>query len=142
MVSEPWSARQQRHLSTISSFTTDIQHVAGKDNPVANYLSRIVLAAVTDGLDFEEMARAQQADPEVHAYRTAISGLNLQDVPMGDTSLTLLCDISMGQQRPVVPANWRHPVFDVMHNLSHPGINTTCKLVSATYVWHGLHKQV
>ncbi len=35
MVSEPWSARQQLHLSTISTFTTDVQHVAGKDNSVA-----------------------------------------------------------------------------------------------------------
>ncbi|KAK7877067.1 hypothetical protein WMY93_032222 [Mugilogobius chulae] len=39
-VSEPWSARQQRHLSAISEFTTDIQHVAGKSNLVADCLSR------------------------------------------------------------------------------------------------------
>ena len=38
--SEPWSARQQRHLSYISEFTTDIQHIAGKDNVVADTLSR------------------------------------------------------------------------------------------------------
>ena len=31
MVAEPWSARQQSHLSYISEFTTDLQHVAGKD---------------------------------------------------------------------------------------------------------------
>ena len=34
-VSEPWSNRQQRQLSYISEFTTDIQHIQGKDNPVA-----------------------------------------------------------------------------------------------------------
>ena len=34
--SEPWSARQQRHLSAVSEFTTDIRHVAGKDNAVAD----------------------------------------------------------------------------------------------------------
>jgi len=37
--SEPWSNRQQRHLSYISEFTTDIQHVQGKDNSVADTLS-------------------------------------------------------------------------------------------------------
>ncbi len=51
MVLEPWSARQQRHLSTISSFTTEVQHIAGKDNRVADALSQIILAAVTNGLD-------------------------------------------------------------------------------------------
>lgn len=30
--SEPWSNHQQCHLSYISEFTTDIQHVPGKDN--------------------------------------------------------------------------------------------------------------
>lgn len=34
-VSEPRSARQQRHLASVSEFTTDIQHVAGKNNHVA-----------------------------------------------------------------------------------------------------------
>ena len=38
-VSDPWSSRQQRHLNYVSEFTTDIQHVAGKDNTVADALS-------------------------------------------------------------------------------------------------------
>ncbi|KAJ8409956.1 hypothetical protein AAFF_G00209970 [Aldrovandia affinis] len=40
---EPWSARQQRQFSFISEFTTDIQHVAGKSNLVADCLSRAVV---------------------------------------------------------------------------------------------------
>jgi len=38
-VAEPWSARQQRHLYCIFEFTTDIQHVAGEANLVADCLS-------------------------------------------------------------------------------------------------------
>ena len=34
------SGRQSRHLATISEFTTDIQHVTGKDNVAADALSR------------------------------------------------------------------------------------------------------
>jgi len=37
---EPWTARQQRHISYVSEFTTDIRHVAGKENVVADCLSR------------------------------------------------------------------------------------------------------
>ena len=36
---EPWSARQQRQLAYISEFTTDMQHVEGKENLVVDALS-------------------------------------------------------------------------------------------------------
>ncbi len=43
--SEPWTARQARHLSYIAEFTGDIRHVSGVDNIVADTLSRPALAA-------------------------------------------------------------------------------------------------
>ena len=48
--SEPWSVHQQRKLSAISEFTTDIQHLAGKDNLVADCLSRAGALSVHLGL--------------------------------------------------------------------------------------------
>ena len=33
--SDAWSARQQRHLSYAGEYTSDIRHVAGKENVVA-----------------------------------------------------------------------------------------------------------
>ncbi len=109
---------------------------------MADALSRAVISAVQDGLHFEEMAQAQQADPEIHAYRTAITNLRFQDFPFGSAGNTLLCDTSTGRQRLVVPASWRRKVFDAVHNLSHPGVNTTCHLVASKFIWHGLNKQV
>ncbi len=38
--SEPWSARQQRQLSYLAEFTSDIRHVSGQSNVVADPLSR------------------------------------------------------------------------------------------------------
>ena len=35
-LSPPWSARQQRHLSYISEFTSNIRHVPGVSNVVAD----------------------------------------------------------------------------------------------------------
>ena len=54
----------------------------------------------------------------------------------------LVCDISNGSPRPVVPLNFRRQVFNAIHNLSHPGKKATQKLISETFVWHGLNKEV
>ena len=51
-MSDPWSARQQRQLSFISEFTTDIQHISGKDNVVADCLSRASINNITLGIDY------------------------------------------------------------------------------------------
>ncbi len=41
----PWSARQQRQLSFIAEFTSDIRHTPGQENVVADALSRLPSAA-------------------------------------------------------------------------------------------------
>ncbi|KAI7789522.1 hypothetical protein IRJ41_008603 [Triplophysa rosa] len=105
--SEPWSGQQQRQLSAISEFTTDIQHVAGKDNFVADCLSRVVAGSVHLGLYYATMAVDQNADAEVQAYRTAPTALLMEDVVFDTANATLLCDVSTGQPRPMVPADWR-----------------------------------
>ena len=38
--SDAWSARQQRHLSYVAEYMSDIRHVPGKENVVADCLSR------------------------------------------------------------------------------------------------------
>ncbi|KAJ8362566.1 hypothetical protein AAFF_G00368020 [Aldrovandia affinis] len=62
-------ARQQRQLAFVSEFTTDIQHAAGKDNVVADCLSRSIVDAVNLGVDYGQMAADQASDPEVQALR-------------------------------------------------------------------------
>ncbi|MCP3853074.1 MAG: hypothetical protein GY694_23020, partial [Gammaproteobacteria bacterium] len=160
---------------TISEFTTDIQHVTGKENVVADALSRAPVSqltvtpcrsqrpvspeaeteshpvpgsifepvfAIKPGLDYQAMASDQQNDLDVQNYRTAISNLRLEDVPFENGAFTLLCDVSTGKARPIVPENWRRQVFDSFHSLSHPGARTTKKLVSSKFVWHGLGREV
>ena len=142
-VSDPWSNRQQRQLLYISEFTTDIRHVQGKDNPVADTLSRATIADVQLGIEYGAMATAQQQDTEVQAYRTATSSsLQVEDIPFGTHCVTLLCDMSTGRPRPIVPASWRRQVFDLIHGLSHPSVRTTRKLVANKFVWNGLQKQI
>ena len=58
----------------------------------------------------------------------------------GTQGVTLLCDVSTGHARPIVPASWRHQVFNTI--LSHPSVCTTQKLIVSRFVWSGLQKQV
>ena len=139
---EPWSARQQRQLSFISEFTTDIKHVAGKNNLVADCLSRTITGTIHLGLDYARMAADQTSDQEVQGLRLATTGLQLEDIAFDRTGTTLLCDISMGQPRPVIPTGWRRQVFDTVHGMSHPGRKPSQRLVAAKFVWPGLKKDV
>jgi len=92
---DPWSPRQQRHLAYISEFTTDVRHIAGKDNTVADALSRATINSISVqlGIHHSAMTAAQKSE-EVKAYRTAIEGLTFQDVKLGASDETILCDIS------------------------------------------------
>ncbi|GFN78983.1 Pol polyprotein [Plakobranchus ocellatus] len=139
-LSDPWTSRQQRHLAFISEFSTDIRHVSGKSNVVADCLSRAALSNVDLGIDYDAMAKAQTEDKNVKAFPTAITGLRI--MPFQINNSTLLCDVSTGHPRPLVPRSFQRHVFATIHNLAHPGKKATVKLVSQRFVWHGLKKQV
>merc|ERR1712024_188582 len=87
------SPRQTRHLTFVSEFTSDIQHVSGKTNVVADALSRVSAVSLPE-IDYDLLATDQASSEEIAAYRTAITGLALEDVPFGNT--TVLCDTSTG----------------------------------------------
>ena len=109
---------------------------------MADALSRAAIESIEKGLDFEAIVASQKADLDVQAYRTALSGLQLENIPFGSKGNTILCDIFTGQPRPVVPEGWRRHVFDVIQRLSHPSIWTSRRLIASKFVWHGLNKQV
>nr|VZI15659.1 unnamed protein product [Spirometra erinaceieuropaei] len=78
-----YSPREIRHLDFISQFSCDIQHVHGKENVVADALSRIEMASITtDAIDFTLMAEAQRSDDELPQYRHENSSLRFQDVSL------------------------------------------------------------
>ncbi|KAJ8388112.1 hypothetical protein AAFF_G00147300 [Aldrovandia affinis] len=84
-VAEPRVRPPAAAVLFISEFTTDIQHVAGKSNLVADCLSRAVVGAVQLGLDYSHMATDQASDPTVQTLKTMDTGLRLEEVAFGDT---------------------------------------------------------
>lgn len=64
---------------------------------------------------------------------------NLELAPFDYFHLTTneeICDISTSKPQPLVPMNHKHSVFSVLHNLSHPRIAATLKLILAHLVQH------
>ena len=78
-----YSPRETRHLDFISQFTSDIRHINGKENPVADALTRMDINALNylSAIDFIILAAAQQNDPQIPALKTS-SSFCLQDVPL------------------------------------------------------------
>jgi hypothetical protein len=62
---EKASPRQLRHLDLIGQFSTDIRHIAGKDNIVADLLSRIEAIEDTTSVSSEDIFTAQISDEEL-----------------------------------------------------------------------------
>lgn len=58
------SPKQARQIDFISQYTTDIVHISGTENPVADALSRIEAVNVPVLFNTEEIATEQQQDED------------------------------------------------------------------------------
>lgn len=133
--------RQFRHLDYISQFTTDIRHISGKQNVTADILSRIEVIN-TNKINYMEIAKEQNNDKELLDLMNGNSSLKLDKVSIPGTDVTLICDSSMDSERPYIPVTHRKLVFEMLHNLSHPGVKTTTKLIKEKFIWPNINKDV
>lgn len=139
--SDKCSPRQLRHLDFIAQFSTDIKHIAGRDNIVADAFSRVASLDIYGLLDPESMAQAQRQDQELqHLLQAAKASLKLSLVQCGKAKI--YCDISTNTTRPYVPQAFRRQVFDNLHGLCHPGIRSSVKLIRQKYVWPSMNTDV
>lgn len=137
---EKASSRQRNHLYYISQYTTSFKHIQGSNNVVADALSRCDAISITSGIDFNEIAKAQQDDPELKRMLTTSSILNLKQLTVPHVNLPIYCDVSKDRIRPYIPKAFRQAVFEKIHGLCHPGIRATRKLLCARYVWYSINK--
>lgn len=143
---EKASPRQLRQLDFISQFTTDIRYIAGKDNIVADMLSRIEAVQLSSQIDFNKLAELQANDNELKKLLETgpQNNLSLQFkmVNLPDSNQALYCDVSTKNVRPFVVKQLRQQVFDSLHQLSHPGKRTSIKLISERFVWPSMKSDI
>jgi Integrase zinc binding domain len=144
--SDPWTGRQARQLAYIAEFTSDIKHINGKDNVVEETLARpsptlqgpaapiTAVAASPTNLDFNAIVAGQAGCAQTQ-QAASFSALRVRPVVLG--GVTLLCDMSTGASRPLIPADHRQTVF-IFHCLAHPGVRDTRRLLAAKVVWPGM----
>lgn len=135
---EKASPRQLRQLQYISEFSTNIQHILGKDNVVADALSRIEAVST---IDYDSIAEKQLHDEELQQLMLNNSSLKFKPstLPSGKV---LWCDISTSNIRPYIPRQFRLQMFQQIHGFSHPGIKTTIKQMTEKFIWPDMKKQV
>jgi hypothetical protein len=114
-VSELWTAMQSRQLSYVTEFMTDIRHIPGFENIMADALSGPPLATfpavVTGGravtavaaspviLDYARIAAKQETCQET---LKAANSTSLQLCNMEIQGEQVICDVSTGQPRPII----------------------------------------
>jgi len=133
---ERLSDKQQRQLSFLSELVVDIVHIAGKDNVVADTLSRPVVNTLSmdKPIDLIAIAKSQALQPQEYS--------EFKGFDIGVPNLTLFCETSQPNPRPVVPFDLRFDVFRSLHFLCHPGIKATIRLINTRYFWPSLQRDV
>uniref|UniRef100_A0A5S6QQZ7 RNA-directed DNA polymerase n=1 Tax=Trichuris muris TaxID=70415 RepID=A0A5S6QQZ7_TRIMR len=140
------SARVQRQLAFLSEFSTNIRHIEGDNNVVSDCLSRPpqVVSAITDDIglaDYKEFAEEQQKSADISDF-AANRSLTIERRRVPGTSVPLLVDVSTGSDRPLVPHSLKRSVFERIHNLHHPGVRATKRLLTERFVWQGMSSDI
>lgn len=128
-------------MDFIGQFTTDIRHISGSNNIVADTLSRIETINTPVPFNYAELVEAQSTDIESQKIlESNTTSLSLTKIVLPDAEKPLFAEVIDGKVRPYVPKASRKILFDKLHNLSHPGINSSINLIRSRYVWPSLKK--
>lgn len=141
--SDKASPRQTRQLSFIAQFTTDLVHLSGSENIVADSLSRIEALRLPVEFELIDLAARQKEDEELkHLLASSSSFLKFKKLIWGSSNSELYCEFSGNSIRPYIPASLRRQVFDLFHNPAHPSAKVTDCIIRQRYIWPNLHRDV
>lgn len=132
--------RRIRHLDFIMQFCTEIKHISGRENTVADCLSRISAIDVSP-LDYEKLAEAQCGDIELENLMK-LKSLQFNKIFIPNCNKPIQCDVSLNRVRPYLPKEFRVSAFNAVHGISHPGTRPTRKMMQDRYIWQGMNKDV
>jgi len=117
--SEKCTSRQFRYLDFLGQFSTDLRHINGSDNILADALSR--MESVSKGIDQQQLVESQRHDEELKKLiEENTSSLVLRRVKLRETDREVCCDISKDTIRLYVPLPERSIVFNTLSHAIAP----------------------
>lgn len=141
--SENESPRRIRQLSFISEFTTSICYISGKQNVVADTFSRIETINCPTVLNYAELAEKQASDAYLQqALQVSDNKLQFKQFHVPDCEKQIYCEVSHNKIRPYLTEDFRVTAFRSVHNLSHPGIKCSKKLLKQKFFWPNMDKDI
>ncbi|GFT14847.1 putative gag-pol protein [Nephila pilipes] len=100
------------------------------------YLDDILIASKDDAQPISHLRQVFQRLQDAGLN----SSLKLEKVPVFGSSCDIFYDSSTKKKRPYIPESFRKIVFNSVHNLAHPGIKATTKLLKSKFVWPSINK--
>lgn len=133
--------RRERQLHFISQFCSNIEYIKGEDNTVADALSRIEEIQCPTTINYDELAYDQAQDEELKMLKTQ-TNLKFGDVTLPGIRQPITCELSTTNPRPFLPSKYRYAAFKAQHDLCHPGVRTTRKIVTTKYFWQAMNQDI
>lgn len=133
--------RRDRQLEFISQFSNKILYVEGQNNPVADALSRIEEIECPSTIDYSQLSKDQENDEELKMLLTK-KHLKFKKLKLPHSSEEIICEISTDTARPYLPNQFRKAAYKALHEISHPGIRNTRKLLTSKFFWPSMNKDV
>ena len=137
--SDALTDKQRRYLSYLAEMVDNIYPISGKQNIVADALSRLpasINAISANGLDLDTIATHQQADPNILCLQPPKYQFIFID------NVKLMCDVTTVQPRICIPPAAQRLILDFYHRQSHPGIRQTRKLISNNCTWPNMASMI
>ena len=129
-------------LSFISQFDVEIIHIPGKNNEIADLLSRPngELNMLTDisNITRESLITAQTNDDDMLQFvnSNGTKTLKLEKID------GIYCENKNDMIRPYIPQSLRETCFNAMHNMSHCGVKSSQKLICQRFVWPDIKRYI
>lgn len=139
------SPRQARWSSYLSEFNISINYVVGKQNVVADHLSR---PNSNEPLS-NNLNSIQSSYGVLHPWYKSLSKFKPDESIITNSGLVLQQDKnslwhehSTGQPRLFIPPDLRKEAFDITHNVSHLGIKKMLRLMCTRFFWPNMRKDI